>query len=192
MVNGPADDEGLPGRNPQMRPKGMQMRKLYQFVSGFFENLSTFFLVCILITVILQVFFRYVARIVVPWTEEFARYLCIWMVFMGAVAAIAKEAHICVTFIIDRIPEKIRNGFDLLSYGIVFLFNLIIFFGSIELMKLNWGQEAVTFPISVGVLYLAIAVSSFFVMLFLAVLASRKIRNIISGFETAGNSRPDS
>ena len=167
------------------------MRRLYQIVSGFFENLSTFFLVCILITVILQVFFRYVARIVVPWTEEFARYLCIWMVFMGAVAAVAKEAHIRVTFIIDRIPEKIRNGFELFAYGVVFLFNWIVFFGSLELMKLNWAQEAVTFPISVGVLYLAIAVSSFFVMVFLVGLTFRRIRNFVSGSETSDTSGPE-
>lgn len=159
------------------------MKKLYQLLSRLFENLSTFFLVCILITVILQVFFRYVARMVVPWTEEFARYLCIWMVFMGVAAAVAKEAHIRVTFIIKLIPEKVRSGFELFSFGVVFLFNLIIFLGSIELMKLNWGQQAVTFPVSVGVLYLAIAVSSFFILLFLIFLGFNLLRRIFSKAE---------
>ena len=161
------------------------MKKLYAFVSGFFESSSTLFLVGILVVVILQVFFRYVARIVVPWTEEFARYLCIWMVFMGAVAAMAKEAHIRVTFIIERIPEKVRNGLELFSYAVVFVFNLIIFLGSIELIQLNWAQEAVTFPVSVGVLYLAVTVSSFFVMLFLLVLFYRRIQVMLPGADPA-------
>jgi TRAP-type C4-dicarboxylate transport system permease small subunit len=88
------------------------------------------------------------------------------MVFMGVTAAIAKEAHIRVTFIIERLPEKVRCGFELFACGVIFLFNLIIFLGSIELMNLNWGQQAVTFAASVGILYLAIAVSSFFILLF--------------------------
>ena len=156
------------------------MKRAYRFVSNFFESFSTFFLFCILVVVILQVFFRYVAQIVVPWTEEFARYLCIWMVLMGAVAAMAKEVHIRVTFIIDRIPERIRNGFELFSYTVVFVFNLVIFLGSIQLIELNWAQEAVTFPVSVGVLYLAVTVSSLFVMLFILVLGYRRIRKFFS------------
>ena len=163
--------------------ESLMMKKLYQIISSIFENISTIFLVCILITVILQVFFRYVARIVVPWTEEFARYLCIWMVFMGAVAAIAKETHIRVTFIIDRIPVRVRHVFELFSYSVVFLFNLIIFLGSIQLIELNWGQQAVTFPVSVGVLYLAITVSSFFILLFLLMLGFKKLKTIIFDIE---------
>jgi len=167
------------------------MKRMYNFISNLFESFSTLFLAAILIVVILQVFFRYVARVVVPWTEESARYMCIWMVFMGAVAAIAKEAHIRVTFIIDRIPKKIRDVFVLFSYAAVFFFNLIIFFGSIDLIRLNWAQQAVTFPVSVGVLYLAITVSSFFVMLFLAVLAYRKIHTIIYGSDSIGTPEPE-
>ena len=159
------------------------MGKIYRLISSIFENVSTLFLACILITVILQVYFRYIAHMVVPWTEEFARYLCIWMVFMAAVAAVAKEAHIRVTFVIDRLPEKIRNGFELFSYGVVFLFNLIVFFGSIELMELNWGQQAVTFPVSVGVLYLAVAVSSFFILLFLIVLFWARLKRVYSNVQ---------
>jgi TRAP-type C4-dicarboxylate transport system permease small subunit len=98
---------------------------------------------------------------------------------MGAVAAIAKETHIRVTFIIDRIPVRVRHVFEVFSYGVVFLFNLIIFLGSIELIKLNWGQQAVTFPVSVGVLYLAVTVSSFFILLFLLMLGFKRLKTII-------------
>ncbi len=147
-------------------------------MSGFFESLSTFFLVCILIIVVLQVFFRYVARIVVPWTEEGARYLCIWMVFLGGVAGIAKEAHIRITFILERVPETVRQLLGLLSYGVVFVFNVIVFLGSIDLVRLNWGQQAVTFPLSVGFLYLAVLISSGFILITLIFLTWRKLKTL--------------
>ena len=156
------------------------MKKTYQVIADLFEYCSTFFLICILIIVILQVFFRYVAQIVVPWTEESARYLCIWMVFMGATAAVAKEAHIRVTFIVDRVPEKIRHLFDLFSLIVVLLFNLITLLGSIQLVQMNWGQQAVTFPVSVGVLYLSITISSLFILLFLVVQTISRLKTILS------------
>lgn len=160
------------------------IKKLSKIISFSFETVSVVFLVCVLATVILQVFFRYVARIVVPWTEEAARYFCIWMVFMGAAAAVAQEAHIKITFLVERIPKLAKHLFSLLSYCVVFLFNIIIFFGSIQLVELNWGQEAVTFPISVGVLYLAITLSSATILILLILIIVDRVRTILGRDET--------
>jgi TRAP-type C4-dicarboxylate transport system permease small subunit len=154
------------------------IKKLSKIISFSFETVSVVFLVCVLATVILQVFFRYVARIVVPWTEEAARYFCIWMVFMGAVAAVAQEAHIKITFLVERVPKLAMHLFSLLSYCVVFLFNIIILLGSIQLVMLNWGQEAVTFPISVGVLYLAITVSSATILILLIFIIVQRLKTI--------------
>jgi TRAP-type C4-dicarboxylate transport system permease small subunit len=160
------------------------MKRLSKIISYSFETVSVVFLVCVLITVVLQVFFRYVARIVVPWTEEAARYFCIWMVFMGATAAVAQEAHIKITFLVERVPKLAMHLFSLLSYCVVFLFNIIIFFGSIKLVELNWGQEAVTFPISVGVLYLAITVSSAAILILLILIIVDRLRTLFGRDET--------
>lgn len=154
------------------------IKKISKIISYSFETVSVVFLVCVLLTVILQVFFRYVARIVVPWTEEAARYFCIWMVFMGAAAAVAQEAHIKITFLVERVSKLAMHFFSLLSYFVVFLFNIIIFLGSIQLVKLNWGQEAVTFPISVGVLYLAITVSSATILILLIFIIVDRLKTI--------------
>jgi TRAP-type C4-dicarboxylate transport system permease small subunit len=62
----------------------------------------------------------------------------------------------------------------------MFLFSAIVLSGSIELIGLNWEQEAVTFPLSVGTLYLAIAVSSGFVMIFLIFLIGKKARTLLT------------
>ena len=156
------------------------MKKFCKITSDSFETLSVAFLICVLATVVLQVFFRYVARIVVPWTEEAARYFCIWMVFMGAAAAVAQEAHIKITFMLERVPKQIAHLLLLLSYIVVFLFNVIIFLGSIQLVKLNWGQEAVTFPISVGVLYLSIVISSGAILVFLMFLIWNRLKTIFA------------
>lgn len=144
--------------------------KVVSYISNLFELLSAGFLVCILFTVVLQVFFRYVMRIAVPWTEETARYLCIGMVFIGVVALVAQEKHIRITFILNRLPKKINYLLSLLAYIFTLLFNVIVFLGSIHLVRLNWEQQAVTLPISVGVLYLTMGISSFFILILLPFL----------------------
>ncbi|NIS62415.1 MAG: hypothetical protein GTO13_17465, partial [Proteobacteria bacterium] len=68
--------------------------------------------------------------------------------------------------------------------GIVLIFNIIILLGSIELVKLNWGQEAVTFPISVGVLYLAITVSSGVILILLILIIAGRLRTMLGSGET--------
>lgn len=144
--------------------------KVISYISNLFELLSAGFLVCILFTVVLQVFFRYVMRIAVPWTEETARYLCIGMVFIGVVALVAQANHIKITFILNRVPKKINYFLSLLAYICTVLFNVIILLGSIHLVRLNWEQQAVTLPISVGVLYLTMGISSFFILILLPFL----------------------
>jgi len=129
-----------------------------RWLSLAFEILATVFLVGVLTTVVLQVFFRYVAGWVVPWTEEATRYLGIWMVFMGALAAVVQGSHIAVTVLVDRLPGRLRRWLERGNALVTFVFLLIVFFGALQLIRLNWEQEAVTFPVSVAILYVAVAV----------------------------------
>lgn len=139
-------------------------------LSAVFEILATVFLGGVLTTVVLQVFFRYVAQVAVPWTEEATRYLGIWMVFMGAVAAVAQGSHIAVTVLVERFPRGIRTAVDRLASLAVLGFLAIVLLGSLQLIRLNWEQEAVTFPVSVAILYVSVAI---FAGVSLAVLAAR-------------------
>ena len=129
-----------------------------RWLSRAFEIVATVFLVGVLTTVVLQVFFRYVAGWVVPWTEEATRYLGIWMVFMGALAAVAQGSHIAVTVLLDRFPGRLRRLMGRGNALLTCVFLLIEFLGALQLIRLNWEQEAVTFPVSVAVLYVAVAV----------------------------------
>jgi TRAP-type C4-dicarboxylate transport system permease small subunit len=97
---------------------------------------------------------------VAPWTEEATRYLGIWMVFMGATAAMAQGSHIAVTVLVERLPEWMQAVIRRLSWILLLLFSGIVLLGSLQLIRLNWEQQAVTFPVSVAALYLALVVFS--------------------------------
>lgn len=60
------------------------------------------------LTIILQVLFRYILQNPLVWTEELARYLMIWMAFIGASCIIKKWDNIYVDFFINMLQHKPR------------------------------------------------------------------------------------
>jgi TRAP-type C4-dicarboxylate transport system permease small subunit len=59
--------------------------------------------------VILQVICRYVLKNPLVWTEEVARYLMLWMAFIGASCVIKKWDNIYVDFFINLLKQKPRR-----------------------------------------------------------------------------------
>ena len=136
--------------------------------------LTAAFLALILAMVFLQVVFRYLLQVSVPFTEEAARYFGVWMVFMGAAVAVARDRHIRVTFLIERAPGRLRTVLLLISDLLVLTFNGIIVIGGLRLTYLNWNQSAITFPVTVSVLYIAVALSAVCSILFTLRLVRRR------------------
>jgi TRAP-type C4-dicarboxylate transport system permease small subunit len=59
--------------------------------------------------VLTQVIFRYVLSHPLPWSEESARYLMIWVTCLAASEAYAKGNHIGVTLIVAAVKPKMRK-----------------------------------------------------------------------------------
>ena len=43
------------------------------------------------------------------WAEEFARYLMIWMAFIGAALVMQEDGHYKMTAVVDALPASIRG-----------------------------------------------------------------------------------
>lgn len=75
--------------------------------------------------VFLQFFTRYVLNDSSAWTEEIARYLLIWVTFIGAATAMRRGTHIGVEAILHFIPARIatalRFAIDVITVGFVAL-----------------------------------------------------------------------
>jgi len=54
-----------------------------------------------------QILFRFFLNAPLTWTEEVDRYLFVWVVYLGSAVAVAMNAHIRVTFLIDLGGPKI-------------------------------------------------------------------------------------
>jgi TRAP-type C4-dicarboxylate transport system permease small subunit len=82
-------------------------------VSVLFERLAAY--PCIVATgamtivVLLGVFFRYVVRQPLSWSEEVARYLMIWAASLAVSIGIMRREHLGITFLISRFPPVLQK-----------------------------------------------------------------------------------
>lgn len=144
-------------------------------------DVSSILLFLIMVTVFLQVVFRYVLMLSVPWTEEAARYLNVWMVFLGCAVAVEKSKHIRVTFIIDQMKGWAHEMVALAILALMLAFDVVVVLGAYRLTRMNWNQQAPTLPVTVSALYMALIVASFFAALFLLHQIGRKLSALAGG-----------
>jgi TRAP-type C4-dicarboxylate transport system permease small subunit len=82
-------------------------------VSVFVERLAAY--PCIAATgamtlvVLLGVFFRYVVRQPLSWSEEVARYLMIWAASLAVSIGIMRREHLGITFLVSRLPRSAQK-----------------------------------------------------------------------------------
>ena len=92
-------------------------------------NLTSWLAIIIMgvITVVvgIQVFTRIILNNTVPWSEEVARMLTIWLIGLGASIGFRKGENMGVNFFVDRIPIKQKNYVELFVYLAIGYFLLV-------------------------------------------------------------------
>lgn len=91
----------------------------------------TMFVVMILtalmvLTVLTGVFFRYVIRSPLGWTEELARYLMIWAALLTISVGIRDREHVGIQLLVKKLPLKIGKVTIFLINIMVLIFLLVL------------------------------------------------------------------
>ena len=63
----------------------------------------------ILVTMVLQIFFRYIFNAPLTWTEELARMFFTWINFLGAALIVKRSSHISIDAATDLLPPGPRR-----------------------------------------------------------------------------------
>jgi len=106
--------------------------------------------------VLLGVFFRYVVHDALTWTEEAARYLMIWMGFLGTGLALREGNHVAVEFLVDKMYADARRVlFVIIRLLSLFFLLSVIGAGAVLLLRVR-SQSTPVLAISMMWPYLAI------------------------------------
>jgi len=90
----------------------------------------------LLFVVLWGVFTRYVLGDQARWTEELARFLMVWLAFLGAALAYAHQQHLGVDILVARMEPAARCVVTLVEHAVVFLFAVLVLgYGGMELCR---------------------------------------------------------
>lgn len=124
-------------------------------------------LVCIMMTVGgMQVFWRYVLKNSLYWSEEVMRYLNIWTIFLGISIGIPRNIHVAIDALIMSLKGRVKFGATM----IVYLFTLAFFVGlfgvGIQFTLYNMGQLSPALRLPMSMIYVSLPIGGFLAMLF--------------------------
>jgi TRAP-type C4-dicarboxylate transport system permease small subunit len=135
------------------------MKILERIFDAIEQGLGVLFLLVMFISVLIQIFFRYVLQSPLTWTEEASRYSFIWIVLLGAAFAVRKKEHVVMGVLVKRFPAYLQRYISL-------VLNSIILISLIYLLPISWsffwfikGVSAPTLVISWGFLFFSAPLS---------------------------------
>ncbi len=145
------------------------------------EGIGAFLLAGLVFIVLAQVLFRYALRIPVPWTEELARFLLVWITFIGAAAVQADDSHLRIDWVMAKMGPRSNLILALVRAILYLLFAICVFLGTVASMKVAWPYSAASMPkLSMAVFYVPLA----FCSLFIAIKALVDVKGILSPAKT--------
>jgi len=128
--------------------------------------------------VLVQVLFRYVFHLPIPWAEELARYLFTWLIFLAAGMVSKKEEHMAITTFQEMLPLKFRKVLLLIIDLIIFYFLFILTVNSIDLVKQVSKTASPVLQVSMAFPYLSVTIGGFTMMFYTLLHIIKKIIDI--------------
>lgn len=117
------------------------------------------------IVIVLQVYFRYIASSPLPWSEEAARYLMVWLVFLGAPAALRTGQHVGVTIFRDMSPRLLRLILTVVGEVIVLTLLAYVVYHGYQVTVRNLMQSSPALRIPIGWVTAAVPIGSALMMI---------------------------
>jgi len=146
------------------------MAKLLQALDRVLDGITLLLLTVLLLVVGAQILTRYVLNYSLFWSEELARYLFIYLVFIGSAIVMRRNGHIQVSVFVERLPSGVRRGLAIVSDLLLLSFTVIVLIHGVRLAAMVWTVPTAAMLIPWTLVYLGIVLGM--AAMVLAVLGS--------------------
>ena len=142
------------------------LHKAEDAVNRIAELMSGALLLAIAAILLLQVASRHVLAYPLPWPEEMAGFLFVWLIFIGAIRAYRSGGLIGIDWLIGKLPPVPRDIVRLSSDVVVILLLVGLIWTGIEatiaaigsrttMLRFSWAWVYLAFPIGCAMLLLS-------------------------------------
>lgn len=142
--------------------------KILKILNGILTTVITVCLSSMVILVFLNVVLRYGLNSGITWSEEMARYLFVWIVFLGTVVAYKDNAHLGVDLFIGVLSPKLQKGLYVLNNLVIIGLLIIVIDGGWKMMIINQNSYGPATGIPLSMLYFAGTLASI-IMIFMSI-----------------------
>lgn len=141
---------------PFLMGRGMFYRILNQSI----KVLTILCLSVLTIIVPIEVFLRYLFGKSLYITEEFTRYLMVWVVFLASSLALRENSHISIEIFVSRFRGRTRFWLNLIAQFVLVTFLVFLIIEGIIALSFQMDQIIPSLGIPIFWFYLAIPVGS--------------------------------
>lgn len=155
------------------------LSKLKKFLDYILETALWVMMTAMTLTVLWQVFTRFVIKNPSSWTEELAIFLLIWIGLLGSAVALKYKAHLGIDIIVSRLSPAKQKAVGLFVCACIAFFCIaVLLFGGIKLVAvvLMNNQLSPALQIKMGYVYLALPISGIFMLIYTIELAVEVIK----------------
>ena len=126
-----------------------------------------------------QVISRYVLGHSLSWSEELARYIFIWQIWLGSSYCVQKNRHIRIDIFTHKLPKGAKSVFETFVAIISIAFLIFLTFKGIKIVQMvsRMGQTSAALKLPMSYVYACIPVSCILMMI-------RYIEHIIKMFRS--------
>ncbi len=134
------------------------MKRIRLFLDKLVNLLVIACVIGMVAVIFLQVIFRFVLNDPLSWSEELARFLFVWITFLGAAICARERAHIGMDYVVSKFPEALRKRIEHFEMLLLVVISLAIMVTSIETVVTNFGQSSPALKLNMGLVYAAIPI----------------------------------
>jgi len=129
---------------------------MIRVVDGFFYMLKVIIAILLTAMVVLvfgNVLLRYAFNSGITVSEELARWLFVWLTFVGALVALREHGHIGIDSLVRRLPMLGRRACFVVSQILMLVVTWLLVDGSWKQTLINWDVRAPASGLSVAWFY---------------------------------------
>ena len=146
----------------------MAMRRILGVIDTILLGAAILLFAAFLSSVFLQVLFRYVLELPLPWTEEVAVHLFIWSSFLAAAVITGRDDHFVIDFFTKNLSKRFDWLLSILSTALSLLFVMIVVYKGTAWSVRMLPMRTSVLQMSQGVVYAVIPFSAMYMGVHLA------------------------
>jgi TRAP-type C4-dicarboxylate transport system permease small subunit len=156
-----------------------KVESIQKFVDRILDIFSVILFLGVFLIVLLQIFMRFFLNSPLIWSEEFARYLFMWVSLIGWIFATRSGAHIRISIIADNLSPSVRKVLDIVNFILTVVFSAILFYYGFIMLQKNIDVPTITLFFTYAVVYAAVPFSSILIIFY-------SVIRLIKGSSDAG------